>query len=377
MRVLLISICLLSSPLMAQDSPKISGIDPLVEQAIQAGNMPGAVVLIGTSNRILHRQAYGQRQVEPAPETMTLDTLFDLASLTKPVATATSILLLREQGKLDLDAPVMTYLPEFGQHGKEKITSAQLLTHTSGLVADNHIRDYAHGREAAWKKICELKLTAPPGEKFIYSDVGFITLGILIEKLSGKSEKDFTATHLFEPLQMQETGYLPGKLLQTRAAPMNREQANREESQWIRGIVHDPRARAMNGIAGHAGVFSTADDLSRYARMILNRGTLQGVQILKPESIDALLISRPIPGGIRTWGWDRQTGFSSNKGQGMTERAIGHGGFTGTGLWIDPGLDLYIIFLSNRLHPDGKGAVNRLIGQIGTLAVQSLQSEAR
>lgn len=343
----------------------IPQIDPLIQAAIDSGEMPGAVVLIGTRDRILHFQAYGQRQVLPTPEPMTLDTIFDLASVTKPVATGTGMMLLIEQGKIDPAAPVSKYLSEFGTNGKESVTVSQLLTHTSGLIPDNHIRDYTGTQEQIWERICALDLRAPPGEKFQYSDVGFIVLGKLIERISGESLDQWVSRQIFQPLGMNDTGYCPPESLRERIAPTEKEGEN-----WIRGIVHDPRARRMNGVAGHAGLFSSASDLSRYARMILHQGELDGVRVLKPETIDAMLVSRPVPGnGIRTWGWDRQTGFSRNKGKGMSERAIGHGGFTGTGLWIDPGNDLYVIFLSSRLHPDGKGAVNGLIGDIGTVAV--------
>lgn len=343
----------------------IPQIDPLIQAAIDSGEMPGAVVLIGTRDRILHFQAYGQRQVLPTPEPMTLDTIFDLASVTKPVATGTGMMLLIEQGKIDPAAPVSKYLPEFGTNGKESVTVSQLLTHTSGLIPDNHIRDYTGTQEQIWERICALDLRAPPGEKFQYSDVGFIVLGKLIERISGESLDQWVSRQIFQPLGMNDTGYCPPESLRERIAPTEKEGEN-----WIRGVVHDPRARRMNGVAGHAGLFSSASDLSRYARMILHQGELDGVRVLKPETIDAMLVSRPVPGsGVRTWGWDRQTGFSRNKGKGMSERAIGHGGFTGTGLWIDPGNDLYVIFLSSRLHPDGKGAVNGLIGDIGTVAV--------
>ena len=354
----------------ASSGPRVDGIEELVTESIAEGNLPGAVVLIGRSNGILHRAAYGSRQVEPEAIAMTLDTVFDLASLTKPTATATSVLLLAEQGKIDITAPVSKYLPEFGQHGKDQITVDQLLTHTSGLIADNSLKDYHDGKQAAWKKICELKLVAPPGEKFIYSDVGFITLGFLVEHVSAKSLNEFTQRNIFRPLGMSETGYLPGDDLRQRAAP-----TEKRDGHWMRGEVHDPRAYELGGVAGHAGLFSTANDLSKYARMVLGQGAFQGNRVLSEETIERMLTSRPVPGDqVRTWGWDRQTGYSSNRGEGMSEQAIGHGGFTGTGMWIDPQLDLYVIFLSNRLHPDGKGSVNHLIGKIGTLAVEHVKS---
>ncbi|WP_437191914.1 serine hydrolase domain-containing protein [Planctomicrobium sp. SH527] len=352
------------------DAPAgIPGVDELIEAGIQEKKIPGAVVLIGTKDQILHRKAYGARQILPTEEPNVMETIYDLASLTKPVATATSVMLLMEQGKIDINAPVTNYLPEFTSHGKDKITVHHLLTHTSGLIADNHIRDYQQGREEAWKRICALKLVAPPEEKFIYSDVGFITLGILVERVSGTPLNEFVQQNLFAPLKMADSAYQPDPSLVGRIAPQNQ-----EKDRWIRGTVHDPRASLMGGVAGHAGTFATADDLSRYARMILNNGSLDGVQILAPTTVAAMAKSHPVPGnGVRTWGWDRKTGYSGNRGQGMSEMAMGHGGFTGTGLWIDPELDLYVIVLSNRLHPEGKGAVNKIIGKIGTAAVNSVK----
>jgi len=357
--------------LPAQDSPAgIPAIDRLVEQAIAAGEMPGAVVLAGRKDSILHCQAYGDRQILPDREAMTVDTLFDLASLTKPVSTASSILLLIEQDRLTPQTPVADVLPDFQGQGKERITVHHLLTHTSGLIADNSLRDYQAGQAAAWKNICRLTPVAPPGEKFIYSDVGFIVLGMLVEQISGEPLDQFAARHVFLPLGMTDTGYCPPLELRPRIAP-----TEQIEGAWLRGTVHDPRARALGGVAGHAGVFSTVTDLSRYARMVLNDGELDGVRVLQPDTVRAMQTSQSVPGGgVRTWGWDRRTGFSSNRGEGMTDTAIGHGGFTGTGLWIDPGLDLYVIFLSSRLHPDGQGAVNRLIGAIGTEAVRTLDA---
>ncbi|WP_437188418.1 serine hydrolase domain-containing protein [Planctomicrobium sp. SH668] len=353
----------------ANDANRLQGqVDQIVQRGLSTGQYPGAVVAIGRSSGILLEKAYGERQSEPTQVSNSLETVYDIASLSKPVSTASCIMILAERGKLDLNAAVSNYLPEFAQNGKEAITIHHLLTHTSGLIADNHIRDYEQGPTVAWEKICNLKLSKPVGEAFIYSDVGFITLGVLVERVSGQTLQEFSAENVFVPLGMTDTTYVPGEQLGARAAPQNQ-----ENGEWIKGVVHDPRARDMGGIAGHAGVFSTASDLSRYARMVLGKGELDGVRAMQPETIERMLISRPVPGGgTRTWGWDRQTGFSSNRGDGMSDRSIGHGGFTGTGMWIDPEHDLYVIFLSNRLHPDGKGSVNKLIGEIGTAAMKSL-----
>lgn len=371
-RLFLKTICLLvfTTQLALAETPAgIPGVDELIQAGIQDKKIPGAVVLIGTKDQILHRKAYGARQILPTEEPNTIETIYDLASLTKPVATATSVMLLMERGKIDINAPVCHYLPEFTSHGKDKITIHHLLTHTSGLIADNHIRDYQQGKEEAWKRICDLKLVAPPEEKFIYSDVGFITLGVLVERVSGIPLNEFVQQNIFNPLKMVDSSYQPDASLIGRIAPQNQ-----ENNRWIRGTVHDPRASLMGGVAGHAGTFATADDLSRYARMILNNGSLDGVQVLAPATLAAMEKSHSIPGnGLRTWGWDRKTGYSGNRGQGMSDMAMGHGGFTGTGLWIDPELDLYVIVLSNRLHPEGKGAVNKIIGEIGTAAVNAVK----
>ncbi len=375
MRVLAFLLILLglNGVVRAADSPAgLSGVRELVDAAIAAGECPGAVVVIGRSDELLHAEAYGNRQVEPSLEPMLLSTVFDVASLTKPVATGTSVMILVQEQKVDVEAPVSRWLPEFTGEGKEQITVHQLLTHTSGLIADNALKDYLQGPDQAWKKICALKLVAAPGQKFIYSDVGFIVLGKLVERVSGQSLKDFAAERIYRPLGMSETGYLPSAELQARCAPMNQ-----EEGKWIQGVVHDPRARAMGGIAGHAGLFSTGMDLSRFARMILKKGELDGVRILQPATVELTSVGHQVAEGqTRTWGWDHKTGYSSNRGQGMSSLAIGHGGFTGTGLWIDPELDLYVIFLSNRLHPDGKGRVNSLIGQIGSIAVQAVKENS-
>ena len=306
---------------------------------------------------------------------MTVDTVFDLASLTKPIATATSVMALIQQGTLDPNATVATYLPEFAQNGKETITIRHLLTHTGGLIADNSMSDYVDGADEAFARIYGLKPTAAPGESFTYSDVGFIVLGQVVKAVSGKDVHDFSHEHIFEPLRMTETGYLPNDELKARSAV-----TEQRDGHWMQGEVHDPRAFALNGIAGHAGLFSTANDLARYATMMLGGGRLHDVQILDASTYKLMTTAVEIPRGRRALGWDAKTGYSSNRSDLMSSQAFGHGGFTGTGIWIDPVQNLYVIFLSNRVHPDGKGLVNPLIGRIGTIAsaaiVQTLVREA-
>lgn len=358
-------------------SEKLSAIDDEVAQAIADEKLPGCVVCIGRRGKIALLKAYGNKRLEPETAPMTTDTLFDLASLTKPIATATSAMLLIEQGKLKLGEPVATYLPEFAQNGKETVTVEQLFIHTSGLIPDNALADYNDDRAKAIERICALKLQTLPGERFAYSDVGFIVLGELVQKLSGKNVHEFSREHIFEPLGMQETMYLPSDELKQRAAP-----TEQREGKWMLGEVHDPRAFKMDGIAGHAGLFSTAEDLAIYASMMLGRGEYEGVRVLKQETWENMTTPRKVPGrkndgeayeGQRALGWDVKTGYSTNRGEGMSRAAFGHGGFTGTGIWIDPEKDLFVIFLSNRVHPDGKGAVNPLIGRVGKIAVDALR----
>lgn len=352
------------------DPQRLRAIDALVEEGLQERKMPGCVVCVGRRGRIAWLQAYGSRQVQPDVQPMTVDTLFDLASLTKPIATATSAMLLVEREKLRLDAPVVEYIPEFAPHGKAEITVRQLLTHQSGLLADNPLRDYLDGPDRSLERICNLKLQNPVGTKFVYSDVNFIVLGECIQRVSGASVHEFSQREIFSPLGMTETGYLPPQELRARAAP-----TEQRDGAWMRGEVHDPRAYALGGVAGHAGLFSTASDLAVYAQMMLSGGEYGGRRILQRETVAAMTAGEPVSSGVRGLGWDKRTGYSTNKGTGFSDAAFGHGGFTGTVIWIDPQLDLFYIFLSNRVHPDGKGLVNPLAGRIATAVAEAVVAE--
>ena len=347
---------------------RLAAIDRVVEEGLRYERMPGCVVLVGYKGRIPLLKSYGSRQIKPETVTMTTDTVFDLASLTKPIATATSVMLLIEDGLIELDAPASRYVPEFTGHGKELITIRQLLTHQSGLLPDNSIKDYGDGRDEAFRRIHALDLRAEPGTQFMYSDVGFIVLGEVVERVSGKSLDQFSRERIFEPLGMTATGFNPAAELKRRAAP-----TQERNGEWMRGEVHDPRAYLLGGVAGHAGLFSTAEDLARYAQMLLNDGVLGETRILKPETCRLMQSSQQLASGLRTLGWDRQTGYSSNRGDLFSDNAFGHGGFTGTALWIDPGLEMFVVFLSNRVHPDGQGSVNPLAGRIGTIAAAAIR----
>ncbi|TWT57493.1 Penicillin-binding protein 4* [Thalassoglobus neptunius] len=350
---------------------RLNRIDRIVSEGLKRNQFPGCVVLIQYKGAPVFEKAYGNLQTVPEVIPMQVDTVFDLASLTKPIATASSIHLLAERGEIDLQETAHHYLPDFRGDGKEAITIEQLLTHTSGLIPDNALSDYQSGREEAYENINKLSLSAQPGEKFMYSDVGFIVLGRIAETVTGQRLDKFCDAELFTPLQMSETGYLPDASLRERAAT-----TQKRNEKWMRGEVHDPRAFEMDGVAGHAGLFSTAQDLSRFAEMILNDGELDGVRLFTPASIQRMTESVDVPRGIRSLGWDKQSPYSSNKGDLLTDSGIGHGGFTGTGIWIDPELDLAVIFLSNRVHPDGSGSVNSLIGRISTVATAALPDES-
>ena len=252
---------------------KLNTIDAIAADEIKSGRIPGAVILVGRHGQLAYTKAFGDRARTPATEPMTLDSIFDMASLTKPMATATAIMILIEEGKIRLSDPIRKFLPDWNNQGKGSITIDQLMRHRSGLIPDNNISDYSQGPEQAWKRMANLDLVGPPGEQFRYSDVGFMALGRIVEKVSGQSLDEFTRKRIFEPLGMSNTGFAPpGKPLPemqlSRTAPT--EVVNQV---MARGQVHDPRSRALNGIAGHAGLFSSVEDISTYVQMLLNGGT--------------------------------------------------------------------------------------------------------
>jgi serine-type D-Ala-D-Ala carboxypeptidase len=371
----LCGVVLLADPALAEDlvpaavdGERLARIDDAVKAALERKELPGAVVLIVHRDNVIFRKAYGHRATQPMAIDISADTVFDLASLTKPVATATSIMLLVEQGKLSLSDRVAKHWPAFGAKGKEKITVEQLLLHTSALIADNDVADYRDGKTKAQERIADLTPTSEPGARFVYSDVGYIVLGELVERIAGVPLNEFAKKNIFDPLGMKETAFLPDAKLTARAAP-----TQQREGRWMKGEVHDPRAYALGGVAGHAGLFSTADDLAIYVRMVLRGGVFNGKRILSPLTVRLMTTPRDVPGGLRAYGWDVQTAFSSNRGELFPRgQSFGHTGFTGTSLWIDPASDTAVIFLSNRVHPDGKGNVTKLRGQVATLAAAAL-----
>jgi uncharacterized protein YbbC (DUF1343 family) len=362
-----------AAALAVEVDPRFAAVDAAVAAAIEAGKLPGCVLVVGRHDQVLLRKAYGSRALLPSPVPMTLDTVFDLASLTKPLATSTSVMILAERKKIDLKAPASRYVPELAK--LPPFTVEQLLVHTSGLPAATPIADYASpttDRGPVMRRLGETlvgKLKTKPGERFLYSDVGFIVLEEIVRRRSGKDLAAFTHDEVFTPLGMSETGFLPGAELRARAAP-----TEQRDGDWMKGDVHDPRAFAMGGVAGHAGLFSTVDDLSRYARALLGRGALEGTRIVSEKTFETWTARHDTSSGGRALGWDRDSRFATHRSSLLSARAFGHGGFTGTAMWIDPGKDLYVVFLSNRVHPEGKGAVNPLVAELATLAIDASET---
>jgi uncharacterized protein YbbC (DUF1343 family)/CubicO group peptidase (beta-lactamase class C family) len=346
-------------------------MDTEINQTIEEEKCPGGVLWVEHA-KSKYTKAYGYRALIPEEELMTKDTIFDLASLTKVVAGTPAIMLLVERGSVKLDEPVHTYIPEFTGDGKDAVTVRHLLTHTSGLLPDIETKSDWHGRETAVQKACQEKLRSKPGTALVYSDVNLFLVGAIVERVSGSKLEDFVQKEIYQPLKMVDTGYLPPTNKLSRIAPT--EFASEKPDLMLRGVVHDPTARHMGGVAGHAGLFSTAADLARYARMLLNEGTLDGVQIFKPETVK-LMTSVQTPANIsyrRGLGWDIDSGFSRPRGSLFPRGSYGHTGWTGTCLWIDPYSKTFFIFLSNRVHPDGSGNVLPLYGALGTLAAEAV-----
>jgi uncharacterized protein YbbC (DUF1343 family) len=341
-----------------------AAIDAAVADAIDSQSIPGAVVAIGRHDRVLLRKAYGFRELLPDRAPMTADTVFDLASLTKPIATATSIMKLSEQGAIGLDDRLTKYVPECDKNGKGAITLRHLLLHVAGLPADTPKEDFGHGRDEAIRRICNVSLRAAPGVGSIYSDLGFILLEEVVRRVSGRDLPAFAQDAIFAPLAMKDTDFLPSDGQKQRAA-----WTECVDGGWRVGVVHDPRAYLLGGVAGHAGLFSTADDLATYARAILGGGEVDGKRILSPRTVSTMIAPHDVPGGIRALGWNVESQF---RGQGLSPRAIGHFGFTGTALWIDPDKDLFTVVLTNRVHPDGKGDAKPLVARINTLAASAI-----
>jgi CubicO group peptidase (beta-lactamase class C family) len=454
-----------TSPPVAAPTADFATVSKLINDAIAAHRLPGAVAAIGHAGHVVFHQAYGVRKLadepgldgSPAPaEPMTEDTIFDLASLTKPLATATAVMQLYEQGKVAFDDPVQKYLPDFNTSSdpqRAKVTVRMLLTHTSGETGDVDLKD-PWGLDGADKaegiyRALTTPLESGPGERFRYSDINFILLGALIEIVTGEAEDVYVQQHVFAPLGMDETRYLPPAKacgphtmrgaaiawapapegadcpagtwstgLLSRIAPTARDEEGRADPSknpdldyLLRGTVHDTTARRMGGVAGHAGVFSTAHDVSVYAQALLDRlagrpssfpltqatlelmtspqqpgHTAQQLEAAndatreavatRPNTTDPLLAPHypAITGqNLRGFGWDIDTRLSTPRGLVFPIGSFGHTGFTGTTLWIDPGSDTYVVLLSNSIHVRGSPPIQELRGDVATATARALR----
>ncbi|KGI67423.1 beta-lactamase family protein [Mycolicibacterium rufum] len=429
-----------SRPHTDRPTPDLPGVSALVDAAIAAHRLPGAVVLVGHVGHVVFRRAYGARTLpgEPAPdgtpgpaEPMTEDTVFDVASLTKVLATATAVMQLCERGAVRLDDPVQAYLPAFNRSRdpqRAQVTVRMMLTHSSGEPADVDLDDpwgLARADKAEGiRRALSMPLTTAPGAAFRYSDINFLLLGALIETVTGQPENVYVERHVFEPLRMTDSRFLPtagptarNARLLGRIAPTRRDEesarnpaTNPHFGQLLRGVVDDPTARRMGGVAGHAGVFSTAADIGLFAQGLLDRlagrpsafplsqATLRAMtgaaqpgnsprQIADADradhesrysagpSADRLIAARyPAVRGqnLRGLGWDIDTGYSVPRGAVFPVGSFGHTGFTGTSLWIDPRSDTYVVVLSNAVHTPGSPPISRLAGQVATAVGRAL-----
>ncbi|HEV8590866.1 MAG TPA: serine hydrolase, partial [Pyrinomonadaceae bacterium] len=437
---------------VGMNAAKLNQIDALVEKDIADKKLPGAVVVVGHKGKIVFRKAYGNRSLVPTVEKMTVDTIFDLASLTKPIATATSIMILVEQGKLRLSDTIGKFIPDIDDEQAKRVTIQQLLTHTSGYAPDFDLKEKWTGREGMLAALKKEKLRNPPGTKFVYSDIGFIVLGEIINRLVGMPENQFAKLNVFNASLMLDSmfgrdyfnptfqrnpglplhcdaglwildnrikrpsyckGFAPTENIRGQNSYLGSKFEGDAQAgeQMLRGQVHDPTAYRMGGVAGHAGLFSTADDLARYCQMLLNGGVApsspsyeggvaaasadgvvlssrrmknpvttapgsdKGVRILSAQTVARM--TAPIvvseDGATRGLGWDINTSFSSNRGELFPLGSFGHTGFTGTSVWIDRVSQTFVVFLSNRVHPDGKGDVTPLRAKVATVVASAIE----
>jgi uncharacterized protein YbbC (DUF1343 family)/CubicO group peptidase (beta-lactamase class C family) len=399
---------------IGMNAARLNQIDALVEKDIADKKLPGAVVIIGHKGKIVYRKAFGNRALVPTVEKMTVDTIFDVASLTKVVATTTSVMILVEQGKIRLSDTIGKFIPEIQDEAAKRVTVQQLLTHVSGYAPDFDLREKWTGRDGMLEALKKEKLRTPPGTRFVYSDIGFIVLGEIVERISGKHVLYFAFDNVFSELGMEKSLFLTTMLgikeinqkanndiivtnpkLKNAISKINRTDVAPTENikgqqsylgsqfegdaktgdQILRGIVHDPTSFRMNGVAGHAGLFSTADDLARFCQMLLNGGILDGKRVLSANTIARM--TAPIvvseDGATRGLGWDMNTAFSSNRGELFPLGSFGHTGFTGTSIWIDRVSQTFVVFMSNRVHPDGKGDVTPLRAKVATVAASAIE----
>ena len=345
-------------------------LDEVLQKAVADGDIPGGVALVARYGKTVYRKAFGLRVAPPHAEKMTVDTIFDVASLTKVMATAPAIMVLVEEGKVALTDPVGQYLPKFSSGGnKDAVTVGHLLTHYSGLRPYFDLEEQWQGYEMGIRKAEQEEPVVPPGQHFIYSDINYILLAEIVREISGQFLDTFATERIFRPLGMHDTRFLPDSSQRHRLAP-----TEDQEGTMLRGQVHDPTAQKMGGRAGHAGLFSTVDDTAAYTQMILNGGTHRSARILSPLTVLAMTTPQSPPGkpDWRGLGFDIRSPFGTSRGDLFPVGSFGHTGFTGTSFWIDPFSQTVVILFTNRLHPDGQGNVVSLRKRVASVVASSL-----
>ena len=359
--------------LLATQTHPVAEIDTIIRDGIRGGVYPGAVVVVGTADTVLLAKGYGgltwsRESATPSPDS----TLYDLASLTKVVATTPAIMLLVDRGLLDLERPVGDYLPEFVGDGKEAVVVRDLLEHTSGLRAFLPLNTLTDNAADARDTVMSEPLRWPPGRRVEYSDLNAMLLGWIVEAVSGTSLDDFVGRELYAPVGMEQTQFNLPRSVRRRAAPIN---------VWrgtpIQGVIHDQNAARLDGVSGHAGLYSTGRDLARFAQMQLRRGAADGgVVVLEPETVDAFTERGR---GHRALGWEvNDTTTSENTGTLLSPQAYGHGGFTGTSIWIDPTRNVFVVLLTNRVYAPRTGrSITRLKGIRADLADAAVRLQQR
>ncbi len=323
-------------------------VDEIIQLAIKDSAFPGAVILISKEGKIIYEKAFGHLTYDDTSATVTINTIYDIASLTKVIATTTAVMICYDKNLFSLDDPVAKYLPEFSQNGKEKVTIKNLLLHNSGLPAFKRFYKIFSSADEIIKDIYKTALSYKPGSKTVYSDLGFITLTKIVEQVTGKGFDVFCKEEIFIPLQMNSTFFNPPDSLIYKIAPTEYDNYWRNKLVW--GEVHDETASLLNGVAGHAGLFSTAKDLSNLLQMLLDGGRYKNIQLIIPETVK-LFTNRYSDKSTRLLGWDTKSGEKSSAGNLFDITSFGHTGFTGTSVWIDPTRNLFLVFLTNRVYP--------------------------
>lgn len=364
---------------VGMSSVRLNRVKTIIQEAIARKEFPGAVLLVGRKGKVVIHQAFGESQWTPEHRPMNTSMIFDLASITKPVATATSIMILVEQGKIRLWDKVKDFVPEFepfceNRREPQDACIWHLLTHTSGLLPYTDAAEVAAkfgdpvATETLLSHIAQLEKAASPGGAFEYSCLGFITLAMIIQKITGQTVAEFSAEHIFTPLKMAHTFFSPAEEFHDLCVP-----TEVVDGHPLIGVVHDPLARLQSGISGNAGLFSTAGDLAIFAQMMLNKGEFKGKRILSPLSVERMTSVYPEASfSGRGLGWDLDSTYATNGGDLFGSRSFGHTGYTGTSIWIDPETETFVIFLTNRVHPLDEGSVASMRSRVANVVASSI-----